>query len=313
MTIEEMKRRKEELGYTNAELARISGVPLGTVQRVMSGETKNPRRDTWEALELALSDDGYGSSSRWGAAYNDPYTGDFTGTGNDHLGDGFSGCVREVMASYGKKQGEYTLDDYYSFPDDIRVELIDGVIYDMTLAPMTYHQIFADEIRYQIRNCIDEKKRNCVIVTAPDVQLDRDEKTMVQPDVVLVCDREIVIGRCVYGAPDFVVEVLSRSTRKKDMVIKLKKYMEAGVQVYWMVDLKNRKLIEYVFDGDMIPAIHGLEGRVTLSLQDRKVEQEKDKAKHKADETGRDKEGNEYKFEVDLDVIMEYLGDILDK
>lgn len=263
MTIEEMKRMKEELGITNAELADISGVPLGTVQRVMSGETKNPRRDTWDALERALSDNGdYEDGPR---------------------------RVKEVMLEYGKKQGEYTIEDYYSFADDIKVELIDGVIYDMSPAPKTYHQIVADEIRTELRQCIKKNKRDCLLMTAPDVQLDKDEKTMVQPDVVLVCDRNMVTGSCVYGAPDFICEVLSDSTRKKDMFIKSRKYMEAGVQAYWMIDLKRMKLIAYDFREDMLPEIRSLDEKATLKIYGKE----------------------QYKCEIDFGMIMDYVGDLI--
>ena len=55
MTIEELKQRKRALGLTNEDLAKFSGVPLGTVQKVMSGATKAPRRETLEALEKVLS------------------------------------------------------------------------------------------------------------------------------------------------------------------------------------------------------------------------------------------------------------------
>ena len=55
MTIEEMQRRKKEFGYSNEKLAELSGVPLGTVQKVMSGSTKSPRQGTLEALARALS------------------------------------------------------------------------------------------------------------------------------------------------------------------------------------------------------------------------------------------------------------------
>ena len=55
MTLEEMQRRKREFGYSNEKLAELSGVPLGTVQKVMSGSTKSPRQGTLEALARALS------------------------------------------------------------------------------------------------------------------------------------------------------------------------------------------------------------------------------------------------------------------
>ena len=80
-----------------------------------------------------------------------------------------------------------------------------------------------------------------------DVQLDCDDKTMVQPDVMVVCDRDKITRKCIYGAPDLAVEILSDSTKKKDMYVKLGKYMEAGVREYWLVDPKGKKVIVYDF------------------------------------------------------------------
>jgi len=155
--------------------------------------------------------------------------------------------LMETAAEYfTKKQGEYTLDDYYNLPDDIRVELIDGVIYYMT-APASVHQIFALYLGTHIYNHIKSHGGQCIVFMASaDVQLNCDNKTMVQPDVFVVCDRNKIIKRCTYGVPDFIVEVLSPSTKKKDMIIKLNKYKEAGVKEYWMVDPDEK--IVYIYD-----------------------------------------------------------------
>ena len=89
-----------------------------------------------------------------------------------------------------------------------------------------------------------DKKGACLPMISPiDVQLDCDDKTMVEPDVVIVCDRDKIINRCIYGVPDFIIEVLSKSTKKKDSVIKLNKYLNAGVREYWMIDPMKKKVI----------------------------------------------------------------------
>lgn len=86
----------------------------------------------------------------------------------------------EAITAYQvKKQGEYTLDDYYALPDERRVELIDGVIYDMA-SPSSVHQLIGSEIREQLKSYIKDKKGECIPFVAPiDVQLDCDDKTMV--------------------------------------------------------------------------------------------------------------------------------------
>jgi len=230
MNIQEMKERKRELGYSNAMVAELSGVPLGTVQKIFSGATSSPRYETLRALE---------------AIFRTPSSETYSYSGET------SSTVQESTAPYRtKNQGEYTLDDYYNLPEDKRFELIDGVIYDMT-APTTIHQAILGRIYAQLLYHIDAKGGNCLPMISPvDVQLDCDDRTMVEPDVIIVCDRSKIIRRCVYGAPDFVLEVLSQSTRKKDMFIKLNKYLNAGVREYWIVDPDKKTVMVYDFEHD---------------------------------------------------------------
>ena len=98
-------------------------------------------------------------------------------------------CVQEARSIYNvKRQGEYTLEDYYALPEEQRVELIDGVIYDMS-APTSVHQLLGTEILLVLKDYIRKEHGLCVPVASPiDVQLDCDDKTMVQPDVIVVCD-----------------------------------------------------------------------------------------------------------------------------
>lgn len=238
MTIQEMKERKRELGYTYAQISALSGVPLGTVQKIFNGSTSSPRYDTLRALEQVLR----GSSEP---------------------------LIREASTPYmAKEQGEYTLEDYYKLPDDPRMELIDGVLYDMT-APTSGHQLIIGFIYAQLFNHVATHKGSCLPMVSPvDVQLDCDDKTMVEPDLLIVCDRDKVIDRCVYGAPDFIIEVLSRSTKKKDAVIKLNKYLNAGVREYWMIDPMKKKVIVYDFEHDEYPVLYGFDAKVPVQIWD---------------------------------------------
>lgn len=170
--------------------------------------------------------------------------------------------LREPQTAYGKKkrQGEFTLEDYYALPDDVRVELIDGVIYEMA-APVFNHQTIASRLTVAFIRYIDEKHGKCKAVAGPvDVQLDCDDRTMVQPDVLILCNMDQIKNGVVYGAPDLVVEVLSPATKKKDRTIKLRKYREAGVREYWMIDLKREEVEVYIFqDPEMatLPRVYG--------------------------------------------------------
>ena len=251
MTIQEMKEKKAELGYTYEQISALSGVPLGTVQKVFCGITASPRYETLQALEKVFCNKKDASLVREAcAAY-----GSETTSGNGPY--------------FNKNQGEYTLEDYYKIPDDIRVELIDGVIYDMS-SPTSVHQLIAGYIYARLLAHMFSQKGNCLPMISPlDVQLDCDDKTMVQPDVIIVCDRDKIINRCVYGAPDFVIEILSKSTRKKDAFIKLNKYMNAGVKEYWMIDPKKLKVLVYDFtQEEVFPTIYGFTDKVPVRIWD---------------------------------------------
>lgn len=241
MTLDEMKQKKQEYGYSYAQLSKRSGVPLGTLQKIFTGETLHPRYDTLMALEAALSDR--------------------------------PSCVRETAPAYQagstpeqKQQGEYTLEDYYALPDDQRVELIDGVFYDMT-APASFHQLAAGELYYQILDFVKKRGGSCMPFIAPiDVQLDMDERTMVEPDVVILCDTDKLLESHIYGAPDFVLEVISPSTKRKDYMLKLTKYEHAGVREYWIVDPYKETIIVYFFEGNDWPAFYPLDAEVPVNI-----------------------------------------------
>ena len=228
MTINEMNERKRELGYSYEQIAQLSGVPVGTVRKVLGGTTKAPRFATLQALEKLLNPEKGKAADR--EIFHDPAT------------------VRETALSYDvKKQGEYTLEDYLALPDERRVELIDGVIYDMS-APKGYHQLIAGELYSLLLAYIRSKKGKCLPFISPiDVQLDCDDRTVVQPDVIILCDTEKYTPDRIVGAPDFVAEVLSPATRSKDMILKLHKYQHAGVREYWIIDPDQKRVLTYLF------------------------------------------------------------------
>lgn len=151
------------------------------------------------------------------------------------------------------------------------MELIDGVIYDMS-APTSVHQLLTGFLFTQFMNHVMKEKGSCLPIVSPiDVQLDCDDRTMLQPDVVIVCDRKKVVHRCVYGAPDFVLEILSPSSRKKDSIIKLNKYMNAGVREYWVVDPEKRLVLVYDFEHNNFPIIYGFDSQIPVRIWEEKL------------------------------------------
>lgn len=146
------------------------------------------------------------------------------------------------------KIGDKTLADYLALPDDVRVELIDGVFYDMS-APSGAHQTIAGKLFPMFDNFIEENHGPCLPYYEYDVQLDRDDKTIVRPDIFVACHREQIHDERFYGAPDLVVEIVSPSNWKTDVKKKREKYEAAGVREYWMIFPKEQRVTVCDFEG----------------------------------------------------------------
>ena len=275
MTIQEMRDVKERTGLSNKALAALAGVPLGTVQKVLSGETKAPRHNTVmaisEALERALDDI---------EQYRKQLSTDPDLSGTMHLredstafrykggGSDIPDVIEDAWTRSWRRQGTYTVKDYEMIPDGVRVELIDGVIYDMD-APTLTHQLIAGYIYKEMFNFGERSgKKNCMPVIAPyDVQLNKDDRTMVQPDVLVICNRDgRDISKRLYGAPDFVLEVLSPATKAKDLIIKSGKYAAAGVRECWLVDPESQEVLVYDFENLRFPETYTFNDTVPVII-----------------------------------------------
>jgi len=154
--------------------------------------------------------------------------------------------INETAPKYDSKK-RYTYTDYMTWGEDVRCELIDGVVYDMSPAPGWVHQGIGVKLARQLDVYLDGKP--CMVFQAPfDVRLNADtgDDTVVQPDVVVICDRSIMAKTGCTGAPDMVVEILSPSTAKKDLVLKRVKYQQAGVREIWFVDPETRGVQIYL-------------------------------------------------------------------
>lgn len=131
---------------------------------------------------------------------------------------------------------EYTEKDYYSLPEDVRAELINGRIYYQA-APSRKHQGVLMEISASIRNYIKEKNGDCRVYPAPfAVKLSEEKKTVVEPDISVICDKDKLTEEGCTGAPDWIIEIVSPGNPGNDYVRKLNLYLDAGVREYWIVD-----------------------------------------------------------------------------
>jgi Uma2 family endonuclease len=163
--------------------------------------------------------------------------------------------------------------DYLAWPDDMRYELIDGIAYAMSPAPDLAHQDVAGEIYRQAANSLAGKP--CRAFIAPvDVRLPKQDEadervdTVVQPDVMVVCDSSKLDRRGIRGAPDWVVEVLSPSTSGHDQIKKRTIYERHGVREYWLIHPVDRVLTVYsLVNGEYgKPEIYELRGETRVNV-----------------------------------------------
>ncbi len=161
--------------------------------------------------------------------------------------------VAEPEAIYSNQH--YTYSDYIKFTFDEMVEIIKGKIFRMSPAPTTYHQRLSGRIFTLISNYL--WKHKCQVFTAPfDVILPVNGKDfmqsdkVVQPDIVVICDINKIKESGCFGVPDWIIEILSPSTAKKDIQIKFALYEEAGVNEYWIVEPKNNTIEVFVLKNE---------------------------------------------------------------
>ena len=167
---------------------------------------------------------------------------------------------RERNAEFGVFGGcHYTYADYYGWNDGERWELVDGVPYQMSPAPLRVHQEISIKLSWQLQSFLNGKP--CKLFAAPfDVRLNADtyDDTVVQPDLLVVCDRSKLDDRGCVGAPDMVVEILSRSTERHDRLIKFNIYQNAGVREYWIIDPDTRTVqVNILENGKYVVTMYG--------------------------------------------------------
>ena len=164
------------------------------------------------------------------------------------------------------KENTYTTDYIYSLPEGQRAELIDGVIYDMA-PPNRLHQKIQQALAWSIETYIRKNNGSCEVYPAPfAVFLNKDDKTYVEPDISIICDKSKLDDRGCSGAPDWVIEIASLSTKRTDYGVKLFKYRSAGVREYWIVDPEKQRTMIYRYEDDAAPMIVPFEQDLAVGI-----------------------------------------------
>lgn len=148
------------------------------------------------------------------------------------------------------QKNNYTVDYIYELPEGQRAELIDGNLY-MMAPPNRIHQELVSEMTQIIGAYIKSKGGMCKIYPTPfAVFLNADDKNYVEPDISVICDRDKLNDKGCNGAPDWIIEIVSPSSRRMDYYIKLFKYRTAGVREYWIIDPEKNRITVYDFENE---------------------------------------------------------------
>ena len=149
-----------------------------------------------------------------------------------------------------RKEKTYTVEDIYALPDGERAELVDGEMYDMA-PPSTTHQRIVSRLHLKIAGYIESNGGKCEVFPAPfAVFLNKDERNYLEPDISVICDKHKIDEVGCNGAPDWVLEIVSPSSRRTDYHAKLFKYQKAGVREYWIVDPEKEVVTVYSFENE---------------------------------------------------------------
>lgn len=161
-----------------------------------------------------------------------------------------------------------TLDEYEALPENIRAEVFDGQIYYIA-SPSQNDQIISMELSTFINTYLKNKKGTCRVFHAPfDVKLSEHPLTIVQPDLMIVCDKTKLDEKRCNGAPDFIIEIVSPSNPADDYIRKLYYYKNAGVREYWIVDPRRKLVTVNYFEKGLLNIQYTFDSTIKVHIYD---------------------------------------------
>lgn len=168
------------------------------------------------------------------------------------------------MSEKGKRI--YTIEDIEALPEGQRAELLDGEMY-MLACPTTTHQLLLIWLNSEIFRKIREKSGVCKAIPAPfAVYLKNDNVNYVESDITVLCDMEKLDQKGCHGAPDWIIEIISPSSKKKDYYLKLNAYQDAGVREYWVIDPEKKAIVVYDLEKNEPPVVYHFEDAVPVGV-----------------------------------------------
>lgn len=162
----------------------------------------------------------------------------------------------------------YSEADYYNLPEEVRAELIEGQLIYNQAAPSRIHQTILSELHITIGGFIKSKGGSCRVYPAPfAVKLREDRKTIVEPDISVICDRKKLTDRGCTGAPDWIIEIVSPGNSSHDYIVKLNLYADAGVREYWIVDPAKESVFVYYLEKEKFKVeTHTFQDKIKVNI-----------------------------------------------
>ena len=161
-----------------------------------------------------------------------------------------------------------TLEQYEALPENIRAEVFDGRIYYMA-SPSQEHQTISMELSTMLNAYLKSKKGPCRVFHAPfDVKLNDAPLTIVQPDLMIVCDKNKLDGKRCNGAPDFIIEIVSPGNPTDDYIRKAYYYESSGVREYWIVDPRRKTVTVNYFEKNMLNIQYSFDSTIKVNIYD---------------------------------------------
>lgn len=160
----------------------------------------------------------------------------------------------------------YTTADIEALPEGERAELIDGEMF-MMATPKSIHQDILVNLIFDIKGYIRKNKGKCKVYPAPyGVYIKDDTLNFVEPDISVICNMNKIDEKGCHGAPDWIIEIVSPSSRKMDYVRKTALYREAGVREYWIVDFEKETVTVYEADHWDAPVCHSFSEQIKVGI-----------------------------------------------
>ena len=161
-----------------------------------------------------------------------------------------------------------TLEQYEALPEEKRAEVFDGILYDMA-SPSQIHQSISMQLSTVINNYILRKKGPCSIFSAPfDVKLSDSPLIIVQPDIMVVCDKNKLDEKRCNGAPDFIIEIVSPANPSDDYIRKLYYYKNYEVREYWIVDPRRKVITVNYFENNIVSVQYPFDSVIKVNIFD---------------------------------------------